>query len=228
MLEFTPVSVECGDAVLNGIESGATPDFLLLHAGEEHAGVFKPVMQRLHANGFSSVAYDQRGHGTSRELNPIPLTRMATDAMAMIETMDQPIVVGASLGGFVLMTALADADVQSSVKALVLLDVIPDPDPIPVRAFLTRALENGLESPVIEHILDQAEHLRECCAVLTMPVLLVRAGHGTTMTDDNEARFRKLVPHAKVVTIESAAHLIAQTAPGELSDTLISFAISLT
>lgn len=223
MLEFSSVSVDCGDAVLNGIKCGETPNFLLLHAG-----VFKPIMQRLHANGFGSVAFDQRGHGTAKELNPIPLSRMANDASAMIETLDKPIVVGASLGGFVLMAALADAQVQSSVKALVLLDVIPDPDPIPVRAFLTRALENGLESPVIEHILDQAEHLRECCAVLTLPVLLVRAGHGTTMTDDNEARFRKLVPHAKIVTIESAAHLIAQTAPGELSDTLISFAISLT
>lgn len=225
---FRPVQFTRPDGTLHAIALGDTPDILLLHAGEEHAGVFKPAMRLLLGSGYGTLALDQRGHGKSRQLAKIPLSLFADDAAILIQAMSPPVVVGASLGGFVLMLALAASEVRKQVKALVLLDVIPDPDPEPVREFLSTALANGISNPLVEHILDLAPELRASCQQLDIPVLLVRAGHGTTMTDEAEHRFRILVPHAEVVTIDNAAHLVAQTAPIELAGILTTFAARFT
>lgn len=221
---FRPFEMARPDGTLHGLILGSRPDILLLHAGEEHAGVFKPTMRLLLDAGYSSLALDQRGHGKSRNLPGVPLALLADDAAALIRSRPFSIVVGASLGGFVLMTALAEPEIRARVKALVLLDVVPDPDPEPVRAFLASALANGIRNPLVEHILSLAPELKACCQKLDIPVLLVRAGHGTTMNDEAEQRFQTLVPHAEVVTIRNAAHLVAQTAPEELAAVLIEFA----
>jgi len=224
---FRPLQLARPNATLHGIALGERQDFLLLHAGGEHAGVFKPVMKLLRNAGYGAAAFDQRGHGKSQDLDPVPLDRLADDAAAMIDGMDRPIVVGASLGGCVLMTALAQPARQARVRALVLLDIIPDPDPEPVRAYLQAAMGDGQRKPLVDHILSLAPELRRACQQLDVPVLLVRAGLGTPLTDESAQRFQALVPQSEIVIIEDAAHLVAQTSPRALCDVLIAFAARL-
>lgn len=225
--EFRLLQLPRPDAVQQGISLGLREDFLLLHAGGEHAGVFKPVMQFLNAAGHGSAAFDQRGHGKSRELSPVPLTRLAEDAEAMIGRMDRPIVVGASLGGFVLMTALAKPARQANVRALVLLDVIPQLDAERVYTYLHSAIGDATKAPLVEHIMSLAPTMQSACSQLDMPVLLVRAGRDTPLTDESIQDFQALVPKAEVILIEDAGHLVAQTAPRALADILIAFAARL-
>lgn len=225
--EFRHVQLSRPDAILHGISLGERDDFLLLHAGGEHAGVFKPVMKFLSEAGHGAAAFDLRGHGRSRNLTPIPLTRLADDAEDMIAAMNRPIVVGASLGGFVLMAALTRPARRVDVRALVLLDVIPHLDPERVDEYLRGAVGDGSKAPLVEHILSLTSDMRKVCDRLDMPVLLVRAGHDTPLTDASVHSFRTLVPHAEVIVIEDAAHLIAQTSPHALSEVLITLAARL-
>lgn len=115
--------------VLNGEAAGAGPPVVLLHAGGERRGVWRPVARALEDAGCSSVAYDLRGHGYSDG----PAERLddfAGDVSRMIDvTSAAPVLVGASLGGFAAMLALADRALEHRTAGLVLVDVVPDPPP---------------------------------------------------------------------------------------------------
>tara|TARA_R110000787_G_scaffold1372_11_gene5163 strand:- start:14164 stop:14895 length:732 start_codon:yes stop_codon:yes gene_type:complete len=222
--EFTDAVLKQPDAIIHGIQLGDAPRILLLHAGAEHAGVFRPVMRRLHESGFSSIAFDQRGHGRSTNTARGPLTQYADDARAMIASLDRPLVAGCSLGGLALMMALAEMETRAHVTGLALLDIIPDPSPERARHYLATAIGADANNPVIAHILSFALQLRDHCMQLDMPVTLIRAGRDTPLDDAGEARFLELIPHAECLTIDEASHLIAQTAPEPLAAALTRFA----
>ncbi|MCE3289817.1 MAG: alpha/beta fold hydrolase, partial [Caulobacter sp.] len=114
------------DTVLRFDQLGAGPDMLLLHAGGERRTVWRPVMRQL-AWQCRCTAYDQRGHGDSEGDRSAPVTVFGEDTVAMIAQLRAPVVVGASLGGFAALLALDQ--VERDVAGLVLVDVVPDPDP---------------------------------------------------------------------------------------------------
>ena len=209
------------DARLRFDQLGEGPDMLLLHAGGERRTVWRPVMRDLAAH-CRCTAYDQRGHGASGGSRGDPVTAFGEDAVAMIARLHRPVVVGASLGGFAALLALDR--VEQLVAGLVLVDVVPDPDPERTRAFLAPL---GLaETPLVADILGRAEQLRAIAAKLSLPILAVRAGARGPMVDLDAERFRKLVPQAQVVTVPEAGHLIAREKPGELAALLAAFLAS--
>src|SRR2546426_647046 len=124
------------DATLRCDSLGHGPEALLLHAGGERRRVWHPVMDRLAARGCRCVAYDQRGHGDSGGDRRSSVTAFGEDTVAMISGLAMPVMVGASLGGFSALFALSDPAVERKVAGLVLIDVVPDPDPERVRRFL--------------------------------------------------------------------------------------------
>ena len=205
------------DAALRFDYLGSGPAVLLLHAGGERRPVWRHVMQPLAQRGFRTVAYDQRGHGESGGSRDAPLACFGADTAAMIEALTAPVVVGASLGGFAALSALADPEVQANVAGLVLLDVVPDPDPARVRIFLEIDGANAAHAPQIDDILSQAAALRASARSLTLPVLAVRAGLRSPLSDEDWDRFRQLVPHAEIVSVSSAGHLLARDTPTEVA-----------
>jgi pimeloyl-ACP methyl ester carboxylesterase len=209
------------DAVLRFDQRGEGPDMLLLHAGGERRSVWRSVMDRL-AGHCRCTAYDQRGHGDSGGRRSDPVTAFGEDAAAMIASLHRPVVVGASLGGFAALLALAE--VERDVAGLVLVDVVPDPDPARTHAFLAPL---GLaETPLVADILGRAEQFRAIAAGLSLPILAVRAGARGPMVDVDAERFRKLAPQARVVTVPEAGHLIAREKPIELAELLAAFLAS--
>lgn len=211
------------DAVLRFDRLGNGPAALLLHAGGERRQIWHKVMEPLAQRGFLTIAYDQRGHGESSGSRDTSLDSFGADTAAMIGRLTSPIMVGASLGGFAALSALADPSVQENVAGLVLVDVVPDPDPVAARAFLGANGLQGHRAFLVDDILDRAPSLRAAAASLTLPVLVIRAGLRSPLSDDDARRFLNLVPHATIVTIAGAGHLVARDKPLELAQAIGDF-----
>lgn len=203
------------DISLIGDSLGAGPTALLLHAGGENRAIWYPIMRDLEEAGLGSVAFDQRGHGQSGGSRDDSVIAFGDDAAAMIGQAVCPVVVGASLGGFAAMLALTKPDVQAKAAGLILVDVIPDPDPSRVRAFLDPRGMAGM--PLVGDILSRADQFRAAAASLVLPVLLVRAGRSSAMDDDDIARLARLIPQLEAVSVADSDHLIAREAPGALA-----------
>ncbi|WP_261300379.1 alpha/beta fold hydrolase [Sphingomonas alpina] len=211
------------DAVLRFDQLGSGPAALLLHAGGERRRVWHKIMEPLAQCGFLTVAYDQRGHGESGGSLDAPLTAFGADTAAMIEHLISPVVVGASLGGFAALSSLADPKVRENVAGLVLVDVVPDPDPVRTRSFLESDGLHRSRALLIGDILGRATSLRTAAASLDMPVLMIRAGLHSPLSDEDAYRFLKLVPHATIATIAGAGHLVARDKPLELAQAIGDF-----
>jgi pimeloyl-ACP methyl ester carboxylesterase len=220
------VSLTTPDGVrLCGTAAGSGPPFLLLHAGGERRSVWQPVSDVLAREGFSTIAYDQRGHGESGSAPGETFASYAADIGLMIASIDAaPVVVGSSLGGLAALLALEDARVQERVAGLVLVDVVPDPPPGPTRAWLTRSTGDLADNPLVDDILSRLPELRRAAAGLGVPTLLVRGGPDSPVTDADVERLATLVPQATVTTIETAGHLVARDEPVRLAEVLVAWA----
>ncbi len=203
---------------------GTGQDMLLLHAGGERRRVWHPAMADLAQHDCCTHAYDQRGHGESTSAHASALPIFGQDAAAMLAPLVAPMVVGASLGGFAALVALADPQVEARVAGLVLVDVLPDPDPEGTLRYLT---PRGMAtSPLVADILGRRDQLRDIAAGLTLPILVVRAGDGAGITDGDVARFLTLAPQARFATVPGAGHLVAREKPHALAALLAAFAQS--
>lgn len=207
-------------AILLGEETGAGPTVLLLHAGGERRTVWRPVIDVLVRAGFRCVAYDQRGHGDSGGIAHA-LAPCADDIAAMIA--DEPsgcVIVGASLGGLATLAALRDPAVRARVAGLALVDVVPDVDADRAREFLSEARTYDRYREIVDDILTRLPRLRETTARLDLPILLIRAGGASPITAGDSDRFLRSAPHATVITIENAGHLVARDQPRALAEAL--------
>ncbi len=203
---------------------GNGPDVLLLHAGGERRQVWHPVMERIVERGCCAIAYDQRGHGESLGARAHLLSTYGEDTVDIIARLTMPIVVGASLGGFAALIALADPATAANVAGLVLVDVVPDPDPERTRRYLA---PRGMDkSPLVADILGRRDHLREIVRGLSLPILVVRAGERTGISDIDADRLLELAPHARIVSVAGCGHLIAREKPIELAALLSDFQLS--
>lgn len=219
---MTERSLHCPDVTLAGTVTGQGPPAVLLHAGGERRQVWLPVAQALAQAGCSSVEYDLRGHGESGHARSEELASHAADVRRMITTIEAaPVLVGASLGGMAAMLALHDAAVEGRVAGLVLVDVVPDPPPDSTRRYLAQTAESVAYHPLVEDILGRSAELRAAARGLRLPVLLVRGGEGSILTDADVARFVELVPHAQLARVDRGGHLVARDAPVQLAAHLV-------
>jgi esterase len=103
------------------------PPVLLLHGGNQSSHSWDLVSLHL-AQRYHVYALDQRGHGDSewsREID-YSMEAMAADALAFLQDqqIDDPIVFGHSMGGFVTMYAARQS--PGFARAIVLVDVGPE------------------------------------------------------------------------------------------------------
>lgn len=207
------ISITTGGATLVATVTGAGPTVLLLHAGGERRGVWAPVAAR---TSMRTVAYDLRGHGESSG-RAATLDQLAADVTAMVVREQPPIVVvGASLGGLAAIVALTEPATAQRVAGLVLVDVVPDPDPVRVRSWLDEHALRDRHADLVEDILGSGSALATAAAALEMPILLVRAGR-SPLTDTDVERFRTANRRVTVTDVPAAGHLVARDAPADLA-----------
>lgn len=102
---------------------------VLLHGGGQNRHAWSATAERLHARGYTVVAYDARGHGDS-DWDPdsrYDMQRLTSDLFTVRDHASPdraPTVVGASLGGMTILGAhlVAPPDLW---RAVVLVDVTP-------------------------------------------------------------------------------------------------------
>jgi non-heme chloroperoxidase len=104
--------------------------FVLLHGAWCWNWYFKPFfLPYFAANGFDVIAPSLRGHGGSEgreRLNGFSIDDYVEDLRGVVATVERPVVVGHSMGGFVLQTYLT----QAPLRGAVLLASAP-PRPMP-------------------------------------------------------------------------------------------------
>ena len=119
---------------------------LFLHGGGQTRHAWGGAARQLAELGFYTVCTDHRGHGDSgwNSDGNYELEVFATDVLALLKHFDQqPIIVGASLGGISALRAEALAS-ESVAKALILVDTTPRMEAAGVSRILQWMLD-GLE-----------------------------------------------------------------------------------
>jgi pimeloyl-ACP methyl ester carboxylesterase len=214
---MTEVTLTRGGVRLRGTATGAGPTVLLLHAGGEKRGVWAPITAVLNRRKLRTVAFDLRGHGASQGLART-LRAVAEDVTAMIRREPAPVVVvGASLGGLAAIASLADPSTARHVAGLILVDVVPDPDPARVRAWLDGRDLGYDHAELTEDIFDHGPELLATATKLELPILLVRGGPSSPLTAADVDGFRARNPAVTIAQVPGAGHLIARDAPDELA-----------
>lgn len=211
------ITLTRGDATLCGTATGTGPTVLLLHAGGEQRNVWTPIAAILNRRQLRTVAFDLRGHGDSS--GPATTLRaIAEDVTAMIHQEPAPVVVvGASLGGLAAIASLADPHTARAVAGLILVDVVPDPDPATVRAWLDARGLRDERTDLVEDIFDRGPDLMATATTLKLPILLIRAGPTSPLTDGQANHFRTANRAVTITQIPTAGHLIAREAPTDLA-----------
>jgi non-heme chloroperoxidase len=113
-----------------GHESG--PLVVLLHGGGQTRHAWKNTGRHLGEQGYHTIAYDARGHGDSDWApdGEYLQGRMVDDLVAIIEEAGRgrpPVLVGASLGGGVSLSAVGEGRIAAT--ALVMVDIAPRIEP---------------------------------------------------------------------------------------------------
>lgn len=128
------VRVDLSGRQVSAVVWGATdPEFVFLHGGGQNAHTWDTVLLALDR---PAIAIDLPGHGHSDGPDPGAATvrGLASDISAAIRALSSSVrvVVGMSLGG---LTAIALTDIAPElVPALVMVDILPDPDPAAARS----------------------------------------------------------------------------------------------
>ena len=102
------------------------PLVFLQHGGGQTRHAWKGAGQDLAAAGYRAVSLDARGHGDSDWApdGDYSTEALVADLVAVIDHFgEEPILVGASMGGGTSLTAVGEGDVTA--KALVLVDTAP-------------------------------------------------------------------------------------------------------
>ncbi|MEU9253799.1 alpha/beta hydrolase [Streptomyces sp. NPDC048270] len=117
----------------------SSPPLVLLHGGGQTRHAWDRTGPRLAALGWRVFAPDLRGHGDSAWSadGDYDLGLFAGDIRAIAaEAGEQPVLVGASLGGLGCLLAAGEAP-GAAVRALVLVDIAHRPDPRGFRRIVT-------------------------------------------------------------------------------------------
>jgi len=130
-----------------GAKENALP-VLLLHAYPVQGAMYRPQIAAL-GSKYRFIVVDHRGFGTSglgHAADATPMSQMADDALAVLDALkiDQAVVAGVSMGGYVSMEVLRRA--PHRVKGLVLSDTQSGADDDAGRAKREDAAKKALES----------------------------------------------------------------------------------
>lgn len=238
---------------------------VLLHGGGQTRQSWRATAQAIADHGRTAVSMDLRGHGDSgwSVSGDYSLDALVEDVSALSHSFPEPVLVGASLGGLMSLTAIGEGRVTA--QGLVLVDVglhIDNPGSVRVMEFMRRHADDGFAS--LDEVADavatynphrprprnleglrknvrlhdngrwywhwdpafmsvepdaparfaDGERLSAAARALSVPVLLVRGRESDVLTEEAAAEFLDLVPHAQLVDVGGAGHMVA----GDVND----------
>jgi pimeloyl-ACP methyl ester carboxylesterase len=129
----------------------AAPAVVFLHGGGQTRRAWSKAAAAVAGRGWQAVTVDLRGHGESdwADDGDYRLVSFAGDVAELLRQLPpQPVLVGASLGGFT--TMLLAGEVSPAIaRAIVLVDIVPNMSPsgaMRVREFMADRMKSGFAS----------------------------------------------------------------------------------
>jgi pimeloyl-ACP methyl ester carboxylesterase len=127
------------------------PAVVFLHGGGQTRRSWGRAAAAVAARGWQAITIDLRGHGESdwSEDGDYRVTTFANDVLEVLRQLPpHPVLVGASLGGFTSML-LAGELAPDTVRAVVLVDIVPNMDPSGasrIHDFMNDRMNSGFSS----------------------------------------------------------------------------------
>ncbi len=194
------------------------PAILLVHGAGQSRRVWDKVADGLVQSGRRVVALDLRGHGCSEwpEDARYDLDSHAEDLRAVLAQMgSRPVVVAATLGGWVATAALA-TDAANLAAGLVLVDMPIETDPALASGIADRlrAARGDTRPDWDERTLDGfsiaavRERLLAAAPELTLPTLIVRGGLSWIPRSPGCQTFDAALPNGESAEVADADLLV--------------------
>jgi pimeloyl-ACP methyl ester carboxylesterase len=148
---FTTCGVGGTRIVADRLGDPETPAVVFLHGGGQTRRSWGKAAAAVAERGWQAVTVDLRGHGESdwSEGGDYRLTSFALDVQEVLRQVPpQPVLVGASLGGFTTML-LAGEISPAIARTVVLVDIVPNMDESGanrVHNFMADRVKSGFES----------------------------------------------------------------------------------
>jgi pimeloyl-ACP methyl ester carboxylesterase len=148
---FTTSGVGGTRIVADRLGDPAAPAVVFLHGGGQTRRSWGKAAAAVAERGWQAVTVDLRGHGESdwSEGGDYRLTSFALDIQEVLRHVPpQPVLVGASLGGFTTML-LAGEISPGIARAVVLVDIVPNMDESGanrIHNFMADRMKSGFES----------------------------------------------------------------------------------
>lgn len=219
------------------------PPVLLLHGGLGNTEEFRNLVPVLVADGYRTVAFDQRGRGRSTWGDrPITYEQMATDTLAVMDELgiDQADVVGWSDGGIVaLQLAIVHPERLGRVIAYG-ANSTPEgnyaephmSDQMP--AFESFIADYQRLSPEPERFEELLEVTGALYAVapdftdaelesITVPVLILDGAEEEFVKPEDTKRLGTLIPGAEMVIMPDTGHFAPLAKPDEFNRIVLEF-----
>jgi pimeloyl-ACP methyl ester carboxylesterase len=127
------------------------PAVVFLHGGGQTRRSWGRAAAAVAERGWQAITVDLRGHGESdwSEDGDYRVTTFAGDVLEVLRQLPpRPVVVGASLGGFTAMLLAGELS-PAAVRAVVLVDIVPNMDPsgaTRIHGFMNDRMESGFAS----------------------------------------------------------------------------------
>lgn len=196
-----------GDAPIAASAFGNSndPPLLLLPGSGQSRRVWDDAGRALAAAGRYAVSLDLRAP-PGPDAQPYDLDTHVRDLSAILARFSsRPVLVGASLGGWIAMAALGEGE-PDLASALVLVDSPPQIDIAAARDHGAITEDIGGDSMTMEQI---AERLLAAAARIRQPALIVRGAQSRLSTPESMAQLAAVMRDPELAEIEGAGHLAA-------------------
>jgi flavin reductase (DIM6/NTAB) family NADH-FMN oxidoreductase RutF/pimeloyl-ACP methyl ester carboxylesterase len=227
---FAGIRIEADD-----IGSADDPSILLLHGGGQTRKVWADVAEALHQAGRHVINLDLRGHGGSDwpEDGRYDFDAYVEDLRAVLAQMrTRPVVVAATLGGWIATIALAD-EAATLAAGLVLVDLPTPDDPAVARAAsekLRDSATSGIGNAEFDiRIFDRfdldgvTDRIAAAAPQINIPVLFVRGALSNLASDEQAAVFVSQLPDAEAVEVEDSGLLVTAERTDSFNGLLLDF-----
>jgi peroxiredoxin len=138
----------------------SAPAVVFLHGGGQTRRSWGRAAAAVADRGWQAVTVDLRGHGESdwSEDGDYRVVAFAADVLEVMRQLPpQPVLVGASLGGFTAMLIAGELS-PNSARAVVLVDIVPEMNPsgaTRIHGFMSDRMVSGFDS--LEEVADMIQ-----------------------------------------------------------------------
>ncbi|MEV0601991.1 alpha/beta hydrolase [Streptomyces sp. NPDC050315] len=227
MADVQKVQVDGVELAYRAWGEADAPPAVLLHCLGEDGEDWRGVVGQL-ATTHRVYALDLRGHGQSDWPGEYGFERWRDDAIGFLRELrlDEVTLIGHSLGAVAAL--LLAAERPELVARLVLEEAAPPlpaepPQEVPEEPAGPAAFDWAAKAAVVAERNAPDPRWWDGLPRITAPTLVIGGGADSHIPQEHLARMTELIPHAELVTIDGAGHLVHEERPREFLEAVRGF-----